>query len=161
MILSLATIESKSCSHCKHCTIKYTEMYRYLMARHMEVTWYYPKFRECQEIKCMHRQLIPSPFVLRSPQLSFMSGSWRSCGKDLYRWYVGFSTASKGLVMLSQSKHWSSGCRVCRACSASPVIRRCQLLFKKSRRRGERTTDWYQRWQLSEHTVEFLIIRTK
>ena len=80
MILSLATIESTSCSHCKHCTIKYTELYRYLTSWHTEVTRYYPKFRECQEIKCMHRQWIPSPFILRDPQLSFMSGLGRSCG---------------------------------------------------------------------------------
>ena len=41
-------------------------------------------------------------------------------GKDLYRRYAGFLPASKGSVaMLSQSKHWSSGCRVCRTCSAA------------------------------------------
>ena len=34
--------------------------------------------------------------------------------------YVGFSPASKGLTMLSQSKHWSGGCRVCRTCSTTP-----------------------------------------
>ena len=72
-------------------------------------------------------------FVLRYPQLS---GPWRSCGQGsvlyrslpartsrsmstVYRRYTGFSPASKGLAMLSQSKHWSGGCRVCRTCSAA------------------------------------------
>ena len=55
-------------------------------------------------------------FVLRSPQLS---GPWRSCGR-----YAGFSPAGKGSAMLSQSKHWSGGCRVCRTCSAAPEVGR-------------------------------------
>ena len=41
----------------------------------------------------------------------------------IYTWrYMGFSPASKGSAMLSQSKHWSGGCWVCRTCSAAPVI---------------------------------------
>ena len=37
----------------------------------------------------------------------------------VYRRYAGFSPASKGSAMLSQSKQWSGGCRVCRTCSAA------------------------------------------
>ena len=33
-------------------------------------------------------------------------------GMDLYRQYPGFSPASKGSAILSQSKHWSNGRRV-------------------------------------------------
>ena len=42
-------------------------------------------------------------------------------GMDLYRRYGGFSPASKGPAMLSQSKHWSGSRRICRTCSAAPV----------------------------------------
>jgi len=43
--------------------------------------------------------------VLRSPQLPFTSGPAPvSADMDLYRRYMGFSPASKGLAMLSQSK---------------------------------------------------------
>ena len=41
---------------------------------------------------------------------------------DLYRRYIGFSPVRKGSAMLSQSKHWSGGRRVCQTCSAAPVI---------------------------------------
>ena len=39
---------------------------------------------------------------------------------DLYRWYADFSPASKGSVMLSQSKHWSGGHCACWTCSTAP-----------------------------------------
>ena len=57
------TAESRPCtqnySHYQQCTIKNTAKYMYLMSRNMEVTWYYPEFPECREIKCMHKQWIP------------------------------------------------------------------------------------------------------
>ena len=61
--------------------------------------------------------------VLMSPQLSFSFGPYFCAGMDLYKRYVGFSPASKGSVMPSQSKHWSGSCRVCLTCSAAPVVR--------------------------------------
>ena len=38
------------------------------------------------------------------------------------RLLAGFSPASKRSAILSQSKHWSGGRRVCRTCSAAPAF---------------------------------------
>ena len=57
-----------------------------------------------------------------SPALSFTSYRDVRAGMDLYRQYAGFSPASKGSAILSQSKHWSGGRWVCRTCSAAPAI---------------------------------------
>ena len=38
-----------------------------------------------------------------------------------HRLLAGFSPASKRSAILSKSKHWSGGCRVCRTCSAVPA----------------------------------------
>ena len=42
-----------------------------------------------------------------------------SCGHKPVQTIAGFSPASKGLAMLSQSKHWSGGHGVCRTYSAA------------------------------------------
>ena len=38
--------------------IKYTTIYTYLTPQHTEITWYYPEFPECQEIKHMCKQAL-------------------------------------------------------------------------------------------------------
>ena len=58
-------------SHYQQCTIKYTAKYTYLTSRHAGVTWYYPGFPECREIKHMREQWIPGPL------LRFFERVWR------------------------------------------------------------------------------------
>ena len=55
-----------------------------------------------------------------------------SASMDLYRRYVGFLPAGKRSAMLSQSKHWSSSCQVCRTCSAALVLYTCTIFNKSS-----------------------------
>ena len=66
------TAESRPCTHCQQCTIKYTAKYTYLTSQHAEVTRYYLEFPECGEIKikCMHKQWIPGPL------LQFFERAW-------------------------------------------------------------------------------------
>ena len=63
---------------------------------------------------CSFTGLSPSSYVWLDREVC--------AGTDLYRPYACFSPASKGSATPSQSKHWSGGCRVCRTCSATPVI---------------------------------------
>ena len=49
-------------SHYKDCMIKYTANVHVSKSEHVEVTRYYLKLLECQEIKRMHKQWIPGPF---------------------------------------------------------------------------------------------------
>ena len=66
---------------------------------------------------------IPVQFFLGKIRFPMTPDRDVRAGMDLYRRYAGFSPASKRSVMLSQSKHWSGGRRVCRTCSAAPVVR--------------------------------------
>ena len=43
-------------------------------------------------------------------------------GINLCRWYTCFLPTSEGSATLSQTKHWSGDCRVCRTCSAGPEL---------------------------------------
>ena len=69
-----------------------------------------------------------SMLVLKSRHLSFASGPYVRVGMDLYTRYAGFSPASKGSAMLSQSNHRSGGRRVCWTCSSVPVYCTCSSI---------------------------------
>ena len=62
-----------------------------------------------------------APSQVSAARFYFQTVTFVRAWIDLYRQYADFLPASKGLAMLSQSKHWSGGCRVCQTCSAAPV----------------------------------------
>ena len=71
---------------------------------------------------CGHRARSKSACSQVSAALFYVR-TVRLCGHRSVQTIRGFSPASKGSAMLSQSKNWSGGNQVCRICSTAPVVR--------------------------------------
>ena len=87
------------------------------------INFWGPKHHYYSLFYSWHGNRIPIHFTLvthRDEYLLAVSDRDVCASMDLYRRYAGFLPASKGSAMLSQSKHWFGGCRVCRTCSAAP-----------------------------------------
>ena len=77
---------------------------------------------------CSTKSVWPSSCLFS--QFSFYAQTAKvRAGANLCRRYACFSPTSEGSVTSSQSKHWSSDCRVCRTCSAASDAYVCQLCY--------------------------------
>ena len=75
--------------------------------------------------ECVATELL----VLRSPQFSLRLDREVRAGTNLCWQYACFSPTSEGSATSSQSKHWSGDCRVCRTCSAGPVVVVVEVMY--------------------------------
>ena len=111
---------------------------------------------------CGHHTQTYDLLILRSPQLSFTSRPYIRADMDLYRRYAGFSPVSKGSAMLSQSKHWSGGCRVCWTCSAAPELGFCCCMLEAASSRSASLTSVYlsKRMSISLMCLQRVVLLT-
>ena len=71
---------------------------------------------------------------------------------------TGFSPASKGSSMLSQSKHWSDGRRVCRTCSAALELKKSVWLqYKDPAKSGNIAVTYIEKWLDIQQLIGWII----